>query len=81
MARCEERAATREDNSLRDASRLDVAGGEGVAERSASEEVRDSTCEVKKVTEAPMSLTMAMSWARRGAIASWLSGKVAADAL
>jgi len=35
VARCEERAATREDKSLRDASRLDVAGGEGVAERSA----------------------------------------------
>jgi len=34
VARCEERAATREDKSLRDPSRLDVAGGEGVAERS-----------------------------------------------
>ena len=81
MARSEERAATREDKSLRDASRLEVAGGEGVAERSAWAEVRVSTCEVKKVTEAPRSLTMAMSWARSGAIASWLSGKVAADAL
>jgi len=40
VARCEERAATREDKSLRDASRLDVAGGEGVAERSAWAEVR-----------------------------------------
>ena len=55
---CEERPATREDKSLRDASRLDVAGGEGVAERSAWAEVRDSTCEVKKVTEALRSLTM-----------------------
>jgi len=70
VARCEERAATREDKSLRDASRLDEAGGEGVAQRSAWVEVRDSTCEVKKVTEAPRSLTMAMSWARRGEIAS-----------
>jgi len=58
VARCEEGAATREDKSLRDATRLDVAGGEGVADRSAWEEVRDSTCEVKKVTEAPRSLTM-----------------------
>ena len=81
MAQCEERAATREDKSLRDASRLDVAGGEGVAERSAWAEVWDSTCEVKKVTEAPRSLTMAMSWATRGAIASWISGKAAAEAL
>jgi len=81
VARCEERAATREDKSLRDASRLDVAGGEGVAERSALAEVRDSTCEVKKVTDAPSSLTMAMSWVRRGAIGSWLSGKVAAEPL
>ena len=32
MARWEERAATPEDKSLRDASRLSVAGGEGVAE-------------------------------------------------
>ena len=70
MARCEERAATREDKSLRDASRLDMAGGDGVAEGSAWAEVRDSTCKVKKVTESPRSLTMAMSWARRGAIAS-----------
>ena len=70
MARYEERAATREDKSLSDTSRLVVAGGEGVAERSAWAEVRDSTCEVKKVTEAPRSLTMSMSWARRGAIAS-----------
>ena len=61
MARWEKRAATREDKSLRDASRLDVAGGEGVAEHPAWAEVRDSTCEVKKVTEAPRSLTMAMS--------------------
>jgi len=44
VARCEERAATREDRSLRDTSRLDVAGGEGVPERSAWAEVRDSTC-------------------------------------
>jgi len=64
------RAATREDKSLRDASWWDVAGGEGVAERSAWAEVKVSTCEVKKVTEAPRSLTMAMSWARSGAIAS-----------
>ena len=70
MTRCEERAATREDKCLRDASRLDVAGGEGVAERSAGAEVRVSPYEVKKVTEAPRSLTMAMSWARKGAIAS-----------
>jgi len=53
VAQCEERAATREDKSLREASRLDVAGGVGVAERSAWVEVRDSTCKVKKVTEAP----------------------------
>jgi len=66
----EERAATREDKSLRDASRLDVAGGEGVAERPAWAEVRFSTCKVRKVTEAPRSLTMAISWVRRGAIAS-----------
>jgi len=78
LARFEERAATREDKSVQAASRLHVAGGEGVAERSAWAEVRDSTCEVKKVTEAPRSLTMAMSCARRAAIASWLSGKVAA---
>ena len=70
MARWEERAATRENKSLRDASRLDVARGEGVAERSAWAEVRDSTCEVKQVTEAPRLLTKAMSWARMGAIAS-----------
>jgi len=70
VARCEERAATREDKSLRDASRLDVAGGKEVAERSAWAEVRDSTCEVRKVTEAPRSLTMGVSWARRGAIPS-----------
>jgi len=61
VARCEPRAATREDKSLRDASRLDVAGGEGVAERSARAEARDSTCQVKKVTEARRSLTIAMS--------------------
>jgi len=47
-----------------------VAGGEGVAERSAWAEASVSTCEVRKVTEAPRSLTMVMSWARRGAIAS-----------
>jgi len=35
VARCEERAATQEDKSLRDASRLDEAGGEGVADRAA----------------------------------------------
>jgi len=81
VAWCEPRAATREDKSLRDACRLDVAGGEGVAERSAWADVRDSTGEVRTVTEAPRSLTMVMSWARRGAKGSWLSGKVAADAL
>jgi len=70
VARCEEKAATQEDKFLRDASRVDVAGGEGVAERSAWAEVKDSTCEDRKVTEAPRSLTIAMSWARRGAIAS-----------
>ena len=70
MTRCAERAATQEDKSLRDASRLDVVGCEGVAERAAWAGVRDSTGEVKKVTEAPRSLTMAMSWARKGAIAS-----------
>jgi len=70
VARSKERGATREDKSLRDASRLDVAGGEGVAERSAWAEVRVSACEVKKVTEAPRVLTMAMRRARRGAIAS-----------
>jgi len=43
VARWEERAATREDKSLRDASRLDVAGGEGVAERPTWVEVRFST--------------------------------------
>ena len=80
MASWKERAATGEDKSLRDASRLDMAGGEGVAERSAWAEVRDSTCKVKKVTEAPRSLTMAMSGVRRGAIASWLSEKVTAEA-
>jgi len=47
-----------------------VAGSEGVAPRSAWAEVTVSTCEVRKVTEAPRSLTMAMSCARRGAIAS-----------
>ena len=66
MARCEERAATREDKSWRDASRLDVAGGEGVAERSAWAEVRDSTCEVKNVTEAPRSLTMGDELGEKG---------------
>jgi len=70
VVRWEERAATREDRSLRDASRVDVAGGEGVAESPAWAEVRLSTCEVRKVTEAPRSLTMAISWARRGAMAS-----------
>ena len=70
MARCEERAATTEDKSLIDASRLDGAGGEGVAELSTWAQVRASTCEVRKVTEPPRALTMAMSWGRRGAIAS-----------
>ena len=81
MGRCEERAATREDKCLRDASRLDVASGETVAEHSALVGVRDSTCEVKKGTEVPRSLTKAVSRASRGAIASWLSGKVAAEGL
>ena len=81
MARWEERAATREDKSLSDASRVDVAGGEGVAESPALAEVRVSTCEVRKVTEAPISLTMATSWARRWAMASCLSGKVGVEAL
>jgi len=80
VARWEERAATREDKSLRNGSRLDVAGGEGVAERPAWAEVRFSTYEVRKVRQGPRSLTKAMSWARRGAMASWLSGKVAAEA-
>jgi len=44
-----------------DASRFDVAGGAGVAEHSAYAEVRVSTCELKKVTEAPRSLTITMS--------------------
>ena len=70
MARWEERAATREDKSLKGASRLDVAGGEGVAEHPAWAEVRVSTCEVRKVTVAPRSLTIAMSRVRRGGIAS-----------
>jgi len=70
VARWEERAATQEDKFLRDASRVDVARGEGVAERPAWAEVRVSTCEVRKVTEAPRSLTMAISWARRGVMAS-----------
>jgi len=61
VARWEERAPTREDESLRDALRLDVAGGEGVVDRPPWVEVRVSTCEVKKVTEAPRSLTLAMS--------------------
>jgi len=56
--------------SLSDATRLDVARSERVAERSAWAEVSDSTCEVRKVTEVPRSLTMTMSRARRGAIAS-----------
>jgi len=81
VARWEERAATGEDKSLRDASRLDVADGEGVAECPAWAEARFPTCEVRKVTEAPRSLTMAMSWAKRGTRASWLSGKVAAEGL
>jgi len=80
VALCVERAAIREDKSLRDASRVDMAGGEGVSERPAWVEVRVSTCEVRKVTEAPRWLTMVMSWARRGAMASWLSAKVAAEA-
>jgi len=62
VARWEERAATREDKSLGDASRLDVGGGKGVAEHPTWAEVRFSTCEVRKVTEAPRSLTMAISW-------------------
>jgi len=70
VALWEERAATREDKSLRDASRLDVAGGEGVAEHPAWVEVRFPTWDVRKVTQAPRSLTMATSWARRGAMAS-----------
>ena len=70
MARWENRAATREDKSLRDASRLDVAGGEGVAECPAWGEVRFSTWDVRKVTEALRSLTMATSWATGGAMAS-----------
>ena len=61
MAQWEERAAIREDKSWRDASRLDVAGGEGGAERPAWSEVRVSTCKVKKVTQAPRSLTMVIS--------------------
>jgi len=65
VARCEETVATREDKSLRGASRLHVAGVEGVAERSAWTEVRVSNCEVRKVRAAPRSLTMAMSLARR----------------
>jgi len=60
VARWQERAATREDKSLRDASRVDVAGGEGVAEGPAWAEVRVSTSEVRKVTEAPRSLTRAI---------------------
>jgi len=70
VGRCAERAATGEDKSLTDAARLEVARGEGVAESSAWAEVRVSTCEVKNVTEAARSLTIAMSWARSGAIAS-----------
>jgi len=70
VALWEERAAMREDKSLRDASRVDVAGGEGVAEGPAWVEVRVATCEVRKVTEAPRLLTMAISWARRGVMAS-----------
>ena len=70
MAWWEERAATWEDKSLRDVSRLDVATGERVAERPAWAEVRFPTWDVRKVTEAPRSLTMATSWARRGVMAS-----------
>jgi len=70
VARWEDREATRENKCLRDTSRLDVAGGDGVAEPPAWAEVRVSTCEVRNVTEAPRSLTMALSSARRGAIAS-----------
>ena len=70
MARSEDRAATREDKSLRDASRLDVSGGERVAERPASAEARFSTWDVKKVMETLRALTMATSCARRGAMAS-----------
>ena len=40
VARCEERAATGKDRLLRDASRLDVAGGEGVAEATSWADVR-----------------------------------------
>jgi len=70
VVRWEDRAATCEDKSLRDASRPDVAGGEGVAEHPTWAEVTFSTWEVRKVTEAPRSLTMATSWASRGAMAS-----------
>jgi len=81
VAGWEERAPTREDKSLRDPFRVDVAGREGVAEPPGWAEVSVSTSEVRKVTEAPRSLTMAISWARRGVMASRLSGKVAAEAL
>ena len=70
MARWEERAATPEDKFFRGASRLDVAGGEGVAECPAWVQVTFTTCKVKKVMEAQRPLTMAISWARRGAMAS-----------
>ena len=61
MARWEERAATREDKSLRDASRLDVTDGEEVAECPDWAEVMVSTWVVRKFTDAPRSLTMAIS--------------------
>jgi len=70
VARRKERVATGKDKSLREASKLDVAGGKGVAECPAWGQVRISTCEVRNIKEAPRSLAMAISWARRGAIAS-----------
>ena len=70
MARWEERAARPEDKSFRDSLRLDVAGGTGMAQRPAWAEVNFSTCQIREVTESPWSLTTAIGWARRGAMAS-----------
>ena len=67
VAQLAERGATPEDRSLRDSSRLDMGGGEGVAEQTSWGDERLSTWAVRKVTEGPMSFSMAISGARRGA--------------
>ena len=76
VAQWEETVATCEHKSLRAVSRLDVVGVEGVAQYTSWVEVRISTWAVRKVTEEARSLTMAISWARRGVRASLRSGKI-----